>query len=133
MSFLAQGLATNRTYWFRWAASNAAGRVWAPASRSFRTRGVPRVANGSVSGVTHQAATLSGTGIGGSVQIKVHAGLLWLQDLRVTGDIQLFDNRGGAALNGNAVDGNLKCKGNVPEPSGSGNRAASKEDQCSAL
>ena len=89
--------------------------------------------DGSVQLERGQAATLSGTGIGGSVQIKVHAGLLWLQDLRVTGDIQLSDNRGGAALNGNAVDGNLKCKGNVPEPSGSGNRAASKEDQCSAL
>ena len=89
--------------------------------------------NGSVQLERGQTATLSGMGIGGSVQLKVNAGLLWLQDLRVTGDIQLFDNRGGATLNRNVVNGNLQCQGNVPAPSGSGNGAASKEDQCSAL
>jgi hypothetical protein len=89
--------------------------------------------DGSVQIERGQAATLSGTTVGGSLQLKVNSGLLWLQELRVTGDIQLFDNRGGATLNGNAVDGNLQCKGNLPPPSGSDNRAASKEDQCRAL
>ena len=89
--------------------------------------------DGSVQLERGQAATLSGTRIGGSVQLKVNAGLLWLQNLLVTGDLQLFDNRGGAVLNGNALNGNLQCKGNLPAPSGSGNRAASKEDQCQAL
>lgn len=89
--------------------------------------------DGSVQIERGQAATLSGTTVGGSVQLKLNSGLLWLQELRVSGDIQLFDNRGGATLNGNAVDGNLQCKGNLPPPSGSDNRAASKEDQCRAL
>jgi hypothetical protein len=89
--------------------------------------------DGSVQLERGQAATLTGTTVGGSVQLERNAGLLWLQDLRVRGDLQLFDNRGGAALNGNVLDGNLQCKGNLPPPGGSGNRAASKEDQCSVL
>lgn len=99
--------------------------------------GVVQLSGGSVGGSVQAqraaAATLAGTRIGGSVQFEAATGLLWLQNLVVTGDIQLFGNRGGAVLNDNSAGGNLQCKENMPAPSGSGNRASSKEDQCSAL
>ena len=96
-----------------------------------------RVSGGRVDGSVQvergTTTTLSGVGIGGAVQLKAHTGLLWVQSLQIGADLQLFDNRGGATLNANTVNGNLQCKGNQPAPSGSGNRAASKEDQCQAL
>ena len=96
-----------------------------------------RVSGGRVDGSVQvergTTTTLSGVGIGGAVQLKAHTGLLWVQGLQIGADLQLFDNRGGATLNANTVNGNLQCKGNQPAPSGSGNRAASKEDQCQAL
>lgn len=52
---------------------------------------------------------------------------------RVNGNLQAFGNRGGVSLIGNAINGNLQCKENVPAPTGSGNTAASKEDQCRLL
>jgi ubiquinone biosynthesis protein UbiJ len=89
--------------------------------------------DGAVQTQRGAATTLAGVRIGGSVQFDAATGLLWLQALTVTGDIQLIGNRGGAVLNDNRAGGNLQCKDNLPAPGGSGNRAASKQDQCSAL
>lgn len=89
--------------------------------------------DGSVQVDRGETTTLNGAVIGGALQLKTHTGLLWLQGLQVGADLQLFDNRGGATLNANTVGGNLQCKGNVPAPAGTGNRAASKEDQCQSL
>lgn len=89
---------------------------------------------------------------GGSVQI-VKGGSASIQRARITGDIlfdenvgpqsarynvvggdlQAFKNMAGVALVGNRMNGNLQCKENIPAPTGSGNRAASKEDQCARL
>ena len=49
------------------------------------------------------------------------------------GSLQAFKNYGGVALNRNRIKGNLQCKENIPAPTGSGNQAASKEDQCARL
>jgi hypothetical protein len=72
-------------------------------------------------------------GVTGSIQLVNNRGAIELESNRVGADIQLFENRGGVLVNGSQVDGNMQCKENVPAPTGSGNRAASKEDQCSAL
>jgi hypothetical protein len=42
-------------------------------------------------------------------------------------------NRGGLSLAANRMIGALQCKENQPAPSGSGNVASIKEDQCRAL
>lgn len=89
---------------------------------------------------------------GGSVQIK-QGNRATVRDARITGDLQ-FDgmaapllaegntiggnlqavgNRGGVELSLNRINGNLQCKENDPAPTGGGNRAASKEDQCASL
>jgi hypothetical protein len=78
-------------------------------------------------------ATLDGTVVVGAVQLVANSGLLWLQGLQIGADLQVFQNRGGVSLNGNVANGNLQCKENLPAPGGSGNRAASLEDQCAAL
>ncbi len=72
---------------------------------------------------------------------------------RVTGDVQLADNRGSASLSGNTVGGSiqanrntggltvadntitngLQCQDNAPAPTGGGNVAAQKQGQCERL
>jgi hypothetical protein len=49
------------------------------------------------------------------------------------GDLQAFKNLGGVSLVNNRMKGNLQCKENIPAPTGRGNQAASKEDQCARL
>lgn len=77
--------------------------------------------------------TARGNRIGGSIQLVGNGEAIHLVGNDVDSDIQLFENRGGAKLTDNVADGNLQCKENRPAPTGSGNRAASKEDQCAAL
>src|SRR5690606_28681643 len=71
--------------------------------------------------------------INGDIQFESNRGQLIAQGNRVGGNIQVFSNRGGATLNSNRINGNLQCKDNNPAPQGSGNTAASLEDQCSGL
>jgi hypothetical protein len=51
----------------------------------------------------------------------------------VGGNLQINENRGGALLFDNRVNGNLQCGQNQPAPDGRGNTAALKEGQCAAL
>jgi hypothetical protein len=52
----------------------------------------------------------------------------------VTGDIQLFTNRGALSVSGNRINGNLQCKENASTPTGGGNVVGgNKEDQCVGL
>ena len=88
---------------------------------------------GSVQVEKSQALALGGTVVEGSVYLDANAGFIGLQDLRVTGDIQLTDNRGGASINRTVAGGDLECEGNLFTPSGGGNHATSKEDQCRGL
>jgi len=64
---------------------------------------------------------------GGSVQIKQGG------SASIGGNLQAVGNRGGLTVRGNAMNGNLQCKENLPAPSGGGNTAALKEDQCRGL
>lgn len=102
--------------------------------------GTVRVSGANITGNIQldngQQVTLSGTTVGGSVQLTQNGSLVWMQDLtalNVAGNIQLNDNLGGAALHNNRANGNLQCQGNQPPPTGSGNVAALKENQCAAL
>ena len=47
------------------------------------------------------------------------------------GSVQIV--QGGTTLRRNQMKGNLQCRENIPAPTGGGNRAASKEDQCARL
>jgi len=79
------------------------------------------------------AASIINAHIGGDLQFTAQHGALLAQGNRITGSLQAVDNLGGITLNQNLINGNLQCKQNRPAPTGSGNRAASLEDQCANL
>lgn len=109
--------------------------------------------NGNIQAEGANSVTVNGSSmIGGSVQI-VQGGSASVDRARVNGDLffdenrgavaasrnivggnlQAFQNTGGVRLLNNRINGNLQCKENMPAPTGSGNIAASKEDQCARL
>jgi hypothetical protein len=69
----------------------------------------------------------------GDLQFESNRGFLLATANRVGGNMQVFQNTGGVTLLNNIIAQNLQCKANRPAPTGSGNRAGSKEDQCAAL
>jgi len=93
---------------------------------------------------------LEGSRIGGSVQVVqggganvydsfVDADIQYTSNNRllralrnnVGGNIQVFQNTGGAEIRRNVIDGNLQCKENIPAPTGAFNVVGgNKEDQC---
>lgn len=79
------------------------------------------------------AATVVGARIGGDLQFDAMAGPLSAAGNRVGGNVQVVGNRGGVALVANVAEGALQCKENLPAPTGGGNTASSREDQCRSL
>lgn len=79
------------------------------------------------------SALQPGTTIGGSLQYVENPGALFVTGVFIGSDLQLFKNTGGATLTGNTIRQNLQCKENAPAPSGNGNVAGDKEDQCRGL
>lgn len=111
---------------------------------------------GNVQSEGFQAITLrEGSRVGGSVQLKngLSGGVGKVLSTRINGDLQFeaneatmtarnstilanlqaFQNTGGVVLQNNTIAENLQCKENVPPPTGGGNKAGDKEDQCAAL
>lgn len=79
------------------------------------------------------SAIQQGTTIGGSLQYVENPGHLFASNVFIGSDLQLFKNTGGATLTRNTIRQNMQCKENVPAPTGSGNVAGDKEDQCKGL
>jgi len=79
------------------------------------------------------SAIQPGTTIQGSLQYVENPGTLFLTGAFIGSDLQPFKNTGGATLTDNTIRQNMQRKENVPAPTGSGNVAGSKEDQCSGL
>jgi DUF4097 and DUF4098 domain-containing protein YvlB len=77
--------------------------------------------------------TLQGVRVTGDIQLDAHSGALLAEANTVAGSVQVMGNRGGVTLLDNRAGGNLQCKENAPAPSGSGNRASAKQDQCRTL
>lgn len=88
---------------------------------------------GSVQLVKVGTASIDAARIKGDILFDENSGPLSASANIVGGNVQAFKNLGGVAINRNRIDGNLQCKENIPAPTGSGNQAASKEDQCSRL
>lgn len=71
--------------------------------------------------------------IDGDLQLEENTGQLRATGAEVRGNLQVFKNRGGVTLRDNQVAQALQCKENSPAPTGGGNVAGEKEEQCSAL
>lgn len=108
------------------------GNLQAEGAQSVRVFGRSTF-GGSVQIVQGATASIETTRINGDVLFDENVGPLSAQGNIISGNLQAFKNLGGVTLVRNQVKGNLQCKENIPAPTGSGNRAASKEDQCSRL
>lgn len=108
------------------------GNLQADAAASVLLAGSSAI-GGSVQIRQGGVASIVGTRITGDLQFDSQAGAVLAQGNQLGGSLQALGNRGGVLLNQNRVTGNLQCKDNQPEPRGSGNTAASAEDQCRNL
>jgi hypothetical protein len=88
---------------------------------------------GSVQVTQGVGASITGASIAGDLQVDAMRGPVTASANAIGGSLQAVGNRGGLSLSANRMGGNLQCKENLPAPTGSGNLAASKEDQCAAL
>ena len=78
-------------------------------------------------------AMIVDTRIDGDLQLQDNYGALSMVGNHVWGNLQVFKNLGGVSLVENRVEQNLQCQDNTPAPTGSGNVAGEKEDQCAWL
>jgi hypothetical protein len=88
---------------------------------------------GAVEVLSSGRVLVSGVTIQGDAKFQQNTGLVSASDNSISGNMQVFDNLGGVTMNTNTIRGNMQCKDNLPAPSGAGNVAAIKEDQCAAL
>lgn len=79
-------------------------------------------------------AQVKATQINGDLQLEQNRGKFVLSKNRIGGNLQANQNTGsGLQISRNTIDGALQCQANKPAPTGSGNTASSKEDQCARL
>lgn len=88
---------------------------------------------GSVQLVQGGSVSISRARINGDLQFESNQGAIAANANTIGGSLQAFQNIGGAVFTNNRMKGNMQCKENVPAPTGRGNVAASKEDQCARL
>lgn len=90
--------------------------------------------NGDIQIKQGRSATVTSARIGGSLQVEQNNGAFNFSSNTIGSDLQAKQNTGtGLTISSNRINGNLQCQENVPAPVGSGNIAASKEDQCASL
>lgn len=78
-------------------------------------------------------ASVTGVQISGNLKFEENYGAVSASSNRVGGNFEAFLNLGGATFNSNTIVAKMTCKDNLPAPTGSGNVAMVKEDQCAAL
>lgn len=108
------------------------GNIQAEGANSVTVSGKSFV-GGSVQIVQGRSASISGASINGDLYFSQQIGPVSARGNMIGGNLQAFENTGGAAFNSNFMKGNMQCKANVPAPTGGGNQASSKEDQCERL
>jgi hypothetical protein len=108
------------------------GNLQAEGAQSVRVHGRSTF-GGSVQIVQGGAASIENARIEGDILFDENVGALNASGNVLGGNLQAFKNLAGVSLTNNSMKGNLQCKENIPAPTGGGNRAASKEDQCARL
>lgn len=88
---------------------------------------------GSVQVKQGGSASIGGASITGDLQIDAMAEPVSAVANTIGGNLQALGNLGGLVLSANRMGGVLQCKENLPAPTGSGNVATLKEDQCRSL
>lgn len=88
---------------------------------------------GDVQVTKAERAELARLTVNGDVQFSENVGALRSEAAVVGGNMQIEKNRGGVTLLANRIRQVLECKENAPAPTGSGNNAGEKKEQCRAL
>ena len=88
---------------------------------------------GSIEILKGGSANISGGRLSGSLKFEENRGAITASSNIVAGNFEAFLNQGRLTFNSNTITGNMQCKENRLAPTGSGNTAAIKEDQCAAL
>jgi hypothetical protein len=96
-----------------------------------------RLTGGTVGGnvqlMQGRGGLVQGVGIDGDLQVEQNRAAYALDANVVRGNLQANQNTGGLSITANRVSENLQCQANSPAPTGGGNTAGDKEDQCAAL
>ncbi len=79
------------------------------------------------------SSLISASKIDGNLQLEENRAKMTANSNTIQGDFQAFKNRGGLSFNNNRISQNFQCKENNPAPTGGGNTAGDKEDQCARL
>lgn len=108
------------------------GNVLAEGASSVAVGGLSSIA-GSVQVVQGGAFALGRSRINGDVLADSNNGPVQIFRNAIGGNLQAFQNTGGTLIARNTIKQALQCKENVPAPTGGGNRATIKQDQCATL
>ena len=73
------------------------------------------------------------TRINGDLQFETNEARMLARYSTILANLQAVGNTGGVVLENNRIAENMQCKENNPPPTGGGNQAGDKEDQCAAL
>lgn len=79
------------------------------------------------------SSLISASIIDGNLQLEENRAKMTANSNTIRGDFQAFKNRGGLSFNNNRISQTFQCKENSPAPTGGGNTAGDKEDQCARL
>ncbi len=71
--------------------------------------------------------------INGDVQYFTNEARMVARANTILANLQANQNTGGLVISNNSIAENLQCQANNPRPTGGGNTAGDKEDQCAAL
>jgi hypothetical protein len=91
------------------------------------------VIGGNVQIKQGRSARIDNATIDGDLQLEQNSRSLRVTRNNIGGNLQAFQNTGGVFISRNQIAENLQCKENEPPPTGGGNIAGDKEDQCTAL
>lgn len=107
------------------------GSVQAEGHQSVALGGSSRV-GGSVQLKQGGAVRLAGSHVASDVQLDANGGPIDVGGVTVGSNMQIVGNSGGVRLIRNRIAQVLACKENSPPPTGGGNAAGDRKDQCSA-
>jgi hypothetical protein len=96
-------------------------------------RGARSFVGGSVQLNQGEQAGVLKTTVDSDVQLEQNDDRIVLAQNTVDGNMQVNQNSGGVRISFNRIQGALQCQANSPPPTGGGNQAGDKEDQCASL
>lgn len=112
------------------------GNIQAEGAKSVQVlvlNGARSFVGGSVQIEQGGSARIDRVDINGDLQLFQNRGFLRVTGNDIGANLQAFQNTGGLTIAKNVIAENLQCAANNPPPTGGGNTAGDKEEQCANL